>query len=202
MGDAESPRQVLSQLSQEGVAGMPFRHDQMAREGDFRRARRPDVQIVHALDARPADQDAHTPAGSIDGRRGCHRHAKQDSRSRPQAPTTITALTGTLTTGSSQTFPVNRITKPATTTPAATRSSEAMWTNAARKLMSPLPPANIPGRYAVDDDSNHGDDHHCFSRDRFFPSETSDRFPGNRPDGHHEEHRVEQRGDIDEPRRP
>ena len=53
----------------------------------------------------------------------------------------MTALMARLTTGSSQSQPVKRITKPATTTPAETIASAAMCMNAPRMLMSPLRPA-------------------------------------------------------------
>ena len=64
------------------------------------------------------------------------------SRRRPQVAQTITALMIRLTTGSSHSHPLNVITKPATTTPADASASEAIWTNAPRRLMSRLPPAN------------------------------------------------------------
>jgi hypothetical protein len=65
----------------------------------------------------------------------------RDSRSRPQVPQTITALIARLTTGSTQSQPVSRITSPASTTPADTSASDAMCRKAPRRLMSLLLPA-------------------------------------------------------------
>ncbi len=66
-----------------------------------------------------------------------------DSRSRPQVPQTMTALTARLTAGSSHAHPVSRMTSPATTTPAETSASDAWCRKAPRRFMSlPRPEAN------------------------------------------------------------
>ena len=58
------------------------------------------------------------------------------SRKRSQVPTMITIATNMPTTGSTHVQPVSTMTIPATTTPAETAASAAMWRKAARRLAS------------------------------------------------------------------
>ena len=78
--------QVLGQLAQEGVAGMPLRHDEMASESDFRRAHGPDVQIMQALDVRSAKKERAHLSGVDAGRRGRHGHANRVAQETPGRP--------------------------------------------------------------------------------------------------------------------
>ncbi|CCV08386.1 hypothetical protein MESS2_740013 [Mesorhizobium metallidurans STM 2683] len=54
VADAEPLMQLVCGMHQKRVAGVPTWQDQMGRQHIFRRARRPDVQVMHLADARQA----------------------------------------------------------------------------------------------------------------------------------------------------
>ena len=85
MVDAELIGQVARQPMQETVAGMAPGHDQMARQGNFRRAHRPDVQIMHSVHAGLTGKERPHRRG-IDARKApppspCQAHRARDPRS-------------------------------------------------------------------------------------------------------------------------
>ena len=118
-----------------------------------------------------------------------------ESRSRPQVPHTMTALIARLTSGSIQSQPVSRITRPAATTPTETSASAAMCRNAPRKVEIVLAAGGEQQRGdAVDDDADGGDHHHRPPDTGSGSPETAESPPTKCAHRHQQKHRVEQRG--------
>ena len=99
-------------------------HHQMSRERNFRGAHRPNMKIVYASNARPAQQHLFHVDQVDCGRHGVPRHRDTVPK---QVPRPITPTITRLTAGSSQSHPVSKITKPEATTPAEIAASAAIY---------------------------------------------------------------------------